>query len=69
MCTGRNQSPDFKYERQHHVECVTKMLINHLLEDKMTIKIYGNQDLKKKRMKAVKKEETPVAKTQQQPMQ
>jgi hypothetical protein len=45
---GRNRSPEFKFERQHHVDCVTKYMVQYLLEDKMTIKIYGNQDLKKK---------------------
>lgn len=48
VCHGKNQAPQFDYSRQHHVNTVTQMLINYLLSDKMTIKIYGNQDLKKK---------------------
>ena len=44
---GKNQSPVMNYERQHHVDCVTKFLIDYLLEDKMTFKIYGNQELKR----------------------
>jgi len=49
VCTGKNQSPQMNYEKQHHIDCVTKFMIDYLLEDKMTIKIFGNQDLKKKR--------------------
>ena len=45
---GRNRCPKLNYEKIHHVECVTKFLIDYLLEDKLTIKIYGNQDLQKK---------------------
>lgn len=46
---GKNQSPVVNYERQHHIDCVTKFLIDYLLEDKLTIKIFGNQDLKRKK--------------------
>lgn len=42
VSTGRNQNPVINFERQHHFDCVTKFLIDYLLEDKMTIKIYGN---------------------------
>lgn len=47
VSNGKNQAPVFNYERQHHVDCVTKFLIDYLLEDKMTIKIFGNQELKR----------------------
>ena len=45
--TGKNQSPQINYNFQHCVPCVTKNLIEYLLNDKMTIKVYGNQDLKR----------------------
>ena len=45
---GKSQDPDINYERQHHVDCVTANLVKYLLEDKMTVKIYGNQELQKK---------------------
>lgn len=45
MCAGRNTSPTLNYERQHHVDCVTKFLVDYLLADKLTIKIYGTQEL------------------------
>ena len=48
---GKNQSPEFNFEQFHHIDCVTKFLIDYLTEDKLTIKIYGNQDLKKKKIK------------------
>lgn len=46
---GRNMNPEINYEKQHHIDCVTKFLVDYLLEDKMTIKIYGNQELQKKK--------------------
>lgn len=49
VCQGKNTSPAFNYEHQHHVDCVTKFMLNYLQEDKLTIKIYGNQDLKRKK--------------------
>ena len=49
VSTGRNQNPVINFERQHHFDCVTKFLIDYLLEDKMTIKIYGNQDLNRQK--------------------
>lgn len=39
---GKCQSPEFNYEKLHHVECVTKFLIDYLKEDKLTVKIFGN---------------------------
>lgn len=50
VCYGKNQNPQLEYVKQHHVECVTQYLIDYLLEDKLTIKIYANQDLKKKKV-------------------
>lgn len=47
---GKNMNPEINYEKQHHIDCVTKFLVDYLLEDKMTIKIFGNQELKKKRV-------------------
>jgi hypothetical protein len=47
---GKCQSPEFHYEKLHHVECVTKFLIDYLKEDKLTVKIFGNQDPKKKKV-------------------
>lgn len=41
ICQGKNTAPQMNYSKQHHVDCVTQLLINHLLEDKMTIKIFG----------------------------
>lgn len=49
VISGKNQSPVINYERQHHIDCVTKFLVDYLLEDKMTIKIFGNQELKRKK--------------------
>jgi hypothetical protein len=51
---GKNTSPTINYERQHHVDCVTKFLIDYMLEDKLTIKIYGTQELKRKKQTAPK---------------
>ena len=42
VSVGKNQSPVVNYEKQHHIDCVTKFLIDYLLEDKLTIKIFGN---------------------------
>ena len=42
VCQGKNQSPEFTYDKLHHVDCVTKFLIDYLREDKLTVKIYGN---------------------------
>ena len=52
VCVGKNQSPSINYEKQHHIDCVTTFLIDYLLEDKLTIKIYGNPDLKRKKPSA-----------------
>ena len=42
VCEGRNREPVFNYSKQHHVDCVTKYMIEYLKEDKMTIKIFGH---------------------------
>ena len=46
---GKNQNPVFNYEKQHHFDCVTKFLVDYLLEDKLTVRIYGNQDLNRQK--------------------
>lgn len=48
---GRQQHPEINYEKHHHVDCVTKFLLDYLKEETLTIKIYGNQDLKKGKRK------------------
>lgn len=55
VCQGKNTSPTLNYERQHHIDCVTKFLVDYLLEDKMTIKIYGTQELKRNKKPAAPK--------------
>ena len=52
VCSGKNQSPSLTYERKHHIDCVTTFLIDYLLEDKLTVKIFGNPDLKRKKQAA-----------------
>jgi len=42
LCPGKNQAPEFSYSKLHHIDCVTKFLIDYLREDKLTVKIYGN---------------------------
>ena len=42
VAAGKNQSPEFNYTHLHQVDCVTKFMLNYLLEDKLTIKIFGN---------------------------
>jgi len=37
----RNTDPILNYSRQHTHEVVTKFLIDYLLEDKLSIKIFG----------------------------
>lgn len=59
VCEGKNQTPQFNYDQLHHVDCVTKFLIDYLTEDKLTIKIYGNQDLKKKKVKNTPTKQAP----------
>lgn len=59
---GKESSPQFNYENMHHIDCVTKFLIDYLTEDKLTVKIYGNQDLKKKKVKNTPTKQ-PVAQT------
>lgn len=48
LCQGKNTNPEIGYVRQHHVDCVTQFLLDYLTEDKLTIKILGNQELRKK---------------------
>jgi hypothetical protein len=47
---GKSQSPQLNYEHTHHVDCVTKFLIDYLKEGKLTVKIFGNKDVKRKKM-------------------
>jgi hypothetical protein len=42
LAQGKNRNPELGYNCQHTVVCVTKNLLKYLLEDKLTIKIYGN---------------------------
>lgn len=46
---GPDQNPEVNFVRQHHVDCVSKLLLDYLLEDKMTIKVFGEQEIKKKK--------------------
>merc|ERR1712154_359464 len=46
---GKCANPEINYTRQHHVDCVTKFLIDYLAEDTLVIKVYGQQELKKKK--------------------
>jgi len=39
---------------------VTKFLVDYLLEDKMTLRIYGNQDLKRKKRPVMTKTVKPT---------
>ena len=47
----KNRDPILNYEQHHTQEVVTKFLLDYLLEDKLTIKIYGTQDLQAKNRK------------------
>lgn len=47
--TEKNTDPIINYEHHHTQEVVTKFLLEYLLEDKLTIKIYGTQDVKSKK--------------------
>jgi hypothetical protein len=44
---GKSETPVFDYSHQHHVDCVTQFLLDYLCDDKLTVKIFGKQDLKK----------------------
>lgn len=46
--TERNRDPVIDYCHHHTVEIVTKFLLDYLNEGKLTIKIYGQQDVKGK---------------------
>lgn len=58
VCKGSNRSPIFNFEKQHHVECVTKYLVDYLLQNQLVIKIYGTQELKNKKKPAQPKGKT-----------
>jgi len=47
----KNRDPIIDYCHHHSQEVVTQFLLNYLLEDKLTIKIFGTQDLKPKKAK------------------
>jgi hypothetical protein len=49
---GKCREPRYNYIKQHNIECVTQRLLDYLANDKMTIKIYGIQDLKPRGGKA-----------------
>lgn len=51
MTGEKNRDPILEYEHHHMQEVVTKFLLDYLMEDKLTIKIYGTQDLKNKKLK------------------
>jgi len=38
---GKCTNPEIQYEKHHHVDCVTKFLIDYLKEDCLTIKVYA----------------------------
>lgn len=61
VCQGKNQSPEFNFDKLHHIDCVTKFLIDYLREDKLTIKIYGNQDIKRKKTTPMNKSNSSSA--------
>ena len=42
-----NRDPIFNYEYHHTQEVVTKFLLDYLMENKLTVKIYGTQQLRK----------------------
>jgi Ca2+-dependent lipid-binding protein len=60
----KDRNPVFNFEQIHHVDCVTKQLINYLLNDKLTFKIYANQDLEKKTKKVESQSSTLQKSTQ-----
>jgi hypothetical protein len=41
MTSEKNKDPIINYEHHYTVEVVTKFLLDYLMEDKLTIKIYG----------------------------
>jgi len=44
-CPEKNTDPIIKYEKHHTIEVVTKYLLDYLKDDKLTIRIYGTQEL------------------------
>ena len=45
----KNTDPIINFEKHHTVEVVTKFLLQYLMDDKLTIKIYGTQELQPKK--------------------
>lgn len=48
MIEGNNRNPVFNYKRHHTVEVVTKMLVDYLMKEVMTFRVYGFADCKPK---------------------
>lgn len=46
--TEKNRDPILNYCHHHTVDVVTTFLLDYLQNDKLTIRIYGTQDLVKK---------------------
>jgi hypothetical protein len=53
VCKGSNQNPVLNYEHIHHVDCVTKFLIDYLNDTKLAVKIYGNKEMKMKKPQGI----------------
>ena len=51
MTREKNRDPILNYEHHHSQAVVTKFFLDYLLENKLTIKIHGTQDLKHKKLK------------------
>ena len=49
MTNERNTDPIINYEHHHTQEVVTKFMLEYLQDDKLTIKIFGTQDIKNKK--------------------
>mmetsp|Transcript_2220 Transcript_2220/g.3339 ORF Transcript_2220/g.3339 Transcript_2220/m.3339 type:complete len:344 (+) Transcript_2220:2255-3286(+) len=47
VVTEKASKIDVAYEYIHHIDCVTDYLLKYLQDEKLTIKIFGTQDLKK----------------------
>lgn len=52
---GKNQNPEFNYRKQHTVECVTELMLKHLKNDCLVVKLYGYPDIKSKGPKTMQK--------------
>lgn len=44
---SKNQNPEFNYRRQHTVGCVTELMLKHLKNDCLVIKLFGYPDIKR----------------------